>query len=308
MSNLVNMDHARIKAKAKKYSQGVVDGIMELDFAEFETSSLSLVLEHTNTVIQYYIGEGGAMTKSSPEQLIQSAKNQTYSVASRPEIGSFKIDFDEEIKYALLLNSDVTSEQQGQFARMLSTENRNNLILKHQHPSFKIFKSLDTDSNPKDWLPKPYQTSALINAIRQTNVSNYKTPDAKPLSEPANINELISLAQFNLFNIILDPETNSATLLFNDKNSSVFSLELNKPANSYTHSITAMYDNVANEVADNHAYSREHNPEIARIKANMACANAMFFEIMDSQDEPKKKNDIQKPVEDKNNVISFKMR
>ena len=263
-----------IALAAEQGANEALNNAMNADLIPLQTLQLSRVLALSGDV---YFSQYGSPELVSNEQLLHAASQQLYKFKYNDETNTFLMSFDGEYNYTLMMNDAFTPEQGMEALKMLEGERRTNGVIVQENGRRMLPGNVrENKYAPKEFLPAPLKTDALAMALKFVeSVSQPKIDDLgrvgfDEINVEQAVSELLTRAQYELFNISTDINSGYINLTMSDDVGTHFAINMKESVDPGL--MSKVTDVLMDEITVNHAAYREHNPEMNEIRMRMQAA------------------------------------
>lgn len=271
--NTPEANAARLR-DAQAFAENLLENLFADDTVR-HTRILSEILSRCDT-IHYQNTDLGTGSFSVPETVIRAASSQSFTPELTEE-GGLALVFD-GARYELTFPSNASQDDLALFQRVLKQELFDNYVIERTQR----MKMGLSHYSPRPWLTTPLSTGALGAALTYTEYCQRdefmfgRTETVK--MDPVRV---MALAQKHLFNLDYSASMRKMVMLFQDEQETIIQVQLNPSLPEIQ--AQELFSALRAESEQNFGFVRQNDPEIAKIKANMAAANTLFAEHVDPE-------------------------
>lgn len=261
--------------RAEDYAEKMLSALFSDDIVR-QTRRLKQISSRADYV-RMFNDRAGKGRMVSALDMIDAAKSQGFYV-DVTEYNTLHIKFDGDYVYEIAYPEDVTAEELMGFKAELEQEQFDNAVVERE----KRHKLGLSHTKKLDFLTSPLQTVALENLLAYAQRCERQALVFGEVSAgKVQPEQVVTMAQQSLFNADVSFALKKVLMLTQDSAETILQIQLDPTLPDAK--VRELFEALHLEVQQNFKFVRENDPEIRKIQANMAAANAMFSQYVDPE-------------------------
>lgn len=265
--NIIDLEQFKHEVSLKSKAKNMVDSALNSESARLKTDSLNAILQHTNKII-FFTGDDretqGKMSIAEPQQLINAASVQMFSIKKTESLNMLTLTFDGDYIYNIMLSEHVHDTLLDELIFDLKEEqSENNIIYTANAKS--LVPGIKHDLS---WLKTPLRNEALSGFLMHCEIPEIHVYHANSIDKvdvPANV--VADYASKTLLMIESDPVLKKFILTYYDEDRTQVVTQAKDYVNDELFS--TMIKLMEKESELNRTYVRENDPGLEGIIARM---------------------------------------
>lgn len=275
----------------------MINHAMRADTLPRETRVLAQLLSHAELCLQFIGGDRsqqGKMQHTTPAQILAAASSQSFQVEPLPGLNALRLRFDDDYLYGIHLpkSSPINFDET---LKALELESLRSAVIAIENSRRMGFGRAAKDLS---FLTTPLKNAALEMVLSRCNVARgiFARDDIRFI--PSSAQDVLDLSPHHSYTVSGDPHSARFNIMMGE---TIYPCTLKEEGDIPLWEV--MFQALKSEAELNHAYIRESDPEVARLRERMKQVTFDIPGLLESSETP-----APTQTEDTTSVVPFRRR